>query len=412
MKLPSIIKLVFNKFFFQKIFALILLVLIAYLLKWFVFLFLTTFLFAYLFLNFWEFLSEKINHFLVAKIENKPIKTFFTHFFSTNSIVLFLYLFFIWILVFAISDLLPKVVQELTDLPQKFPFLSNQTQVKEILGKLEEVMNFKQNISWTLQTFLTESNYDILLKFLGNLKTAWAFLIELLIALILSYVFIVDRKKIKLYLEEIKKWNFAFLYNEYEIYFTKISNWFGIIFKAQSLISIINTILTVIWLYFIALFHWYSTFPYMLTLAIITFIFWMIPVLWMFLSSIPIMMIGFSFWMQFGSGVTVVIECLFLVIIIHMIEAYYLNPRIVSSYAELPISLTFLILVVSEQFFWLAWLLVWVPIFYILVDIFKDFDIYLGKVKKAHEWINFLQRETKKSISSDIRLSRSGKKGI
>lgn len=405
MIIPSIFKIVFNRYFFQKIFALLLLILIAYTLKWFVFLFLATFLFAYLFLNFWEFLSEKLNKFIVVKVENKNLNIFFKKIFSINSIVLVLYLSFVWLLAYAISDLLPKIIQELSDLPKNFPFLSDQ--IKDLLSKLEEIKNFKQNIKWTLETFFTESNYDILLKFLANLKTAWLFIIELALALILSYIFIVDRKKVKNYLEEVKKWNFSFLYNEYEVYFTKISNWFWLIFKAQSLISIVNTILTIIGLYFIAFVHGSTTFPYILTLAIITFIFWIIPVLWMFLSSVPIMMIWFSFW-----WFPVVFEVVIMIVIIHMIEAYYLNPRIVSSYAELPISLTFLILVISEQFFWFAGLLVWVPLFYILVDLLKDFDSYLWKVKKAHEWINFLKRETKNNISNDIRLSRSWKKWV
>jgi hypothetical protein len=47
-------------------------------------------------------------------------------------------------LVFAISDLLPKIIQELTDLPKSVPFLSNQ--VKDVLAKLEEIKNFKQDI--------------------------------------------------------------------------------------------------------------------------------------------------------------------------------------------------------------------------------------------------------------------------
>jgi len=339
---------------------------------------------------------------VVKSYPNKKLKSLLGFLFKTNSIVLFLYLLFIWLIIFALSDLLPKVIQELTDIPKSMPFLSNQ--VKDVLSKLEEIKNFKQDIKWTFETLLTESNYDILLKFLWNIKTAWLLIIEFIISLILSFVFIIDRKKIKEYLEELKKGNFAFLYNEYAIFFGKISNWFWLIFKAQSLISIINTILTIIWLYFIGFIHG-ITFPYIFTLAIFVFIFWMIPVLWMFISSIPIIMIWFSIW-----WVPLVVECFALIVIIHMIESYYLNPRIVSSYAEFPISMTFLILVISEQFFWFAGLLIWVPIFYIFIDFMRDFDNYIGKVKKAYSWISFLQKETKKSISSDIRLSRSGKK--
>lgn len=404
MKVPSIIKLVFNRHFFQKIFAVGLLVFIAYELRQFAFLFLTTFLLSYLFLALWWFLSEKLNKYVVQKIKHKKFNSLIWFLFKTNSIVLFLYLLFIWLIIFAISDLLPKVIKELSDIPKYMPFLS--TQISDLQSKLEEIKNFKQDIKWTFETLMTESNYDILLKFLWNLKTVWIMIIEFIIALILSFVFIIDRKKIKEYLEDVKKGNFAFLYNEYAVFFWKISNWFWLIFKAQSIISIVNTILTILGLYFI----WYINnidFQYIFTLAIIVFIFWMIPVLGMFISSVPIIMIWFSV-----GWVPIVIECTILILIIHMIESYYLNPRIVSSYAEFPISMTFLILVISEQFFWFAWLLVWVPVFYIFIDFMKDFDNYIGKVKKAYSWISFLQKETKKSISSDIRLSRSGKKSI
>jgi len=40
-----------------------------------------------------------------------------------------------------------------------------------------------------------------------------------------------------------------------------------------------------------------------------------------------------------------------LVAIVHFIEAYYLNPKIVSTFLELPVSLTFMILVISEYIF-------------------------------------------------------------
>lgn len=404
MRVNSITHLVFNRYFFQKILALAILVLLAYLLKQFVFLFLVTFLFAYLFLSFWEFLFNKTSG-LIHKIWNKSVRNFLKSSFTLNKIVFFLYLLFIGLIIFAISDLLPKIIQELTELPKSMPFLSNQ--VKEVLSKLEEIKTFKQDLKWTFQTLLTASNYDIILKFLWNIKTAWMVLIEFIISLVMSYVFIIDRLKIKAYLEEMKKWNFAFLYYEYSVIFQKVSNWFGMIFKAQSIISFANTILTVIWLYIISFVHGTSTFPYIFTLAIVVFIFWMVPVLGMFLSSVPIIMIWFSY-----GWIPVILEIILLITIIHLIEAYYLNPRIVSSYAELPISLTFLILILSEQFFWMAWLLVWVPLFYIIVDTLKDFDAYIWNVKRAYTHISELKTETKKKLEKDIRLSRSWKKSV
>jgi predicted PurR-regulated permease PerM len=39
-----------------------------------------------------------------------------------------------------------------------------------------------------------------------------------------------------------------------------------------------------------------------------------------------------------------------MIILVHAVEAYYLNPKIVSSYMEFPVFITFLILLVSEHF--------------------------------------------------------------
>ncbi|EKE27114.1 MAG: Permease, partial [uncultured bacterium (gcode 4)] len=399
MKVPYIMKLIFNKFFFQKFFAIGLLILLAYYLQQFFILFLITFLFAYLFLNLWEFLSDFLyKH--IDKIHSRRWKNFLKAVFSVNSLVLSLYILFIWLIVFAISDIIPQIIWELSNLPKSMPFLEDQ--VKTVLIKLEELKNFKQDIQWTIKDLFTQSNYEIVMKFLWNLKSVGLILVEFIISLILSYVFIIDRNKIKKYLEDIKKWNFAFLYNEYEVIFGKIANWFWMIFKAQSIISFVNTILTILWLYIISFVHGWDSFPYIFTLAILVFIFGFIPVLWLFLSSIPILAIGFSYgWL------TIVFEIILMITIIHMVEAYYLNPRIVSSYMELPISLTFLVLIISEQLFWLIWMLIWMPIFYIVIDALKDFDQYISKIKWAYSKVSEVKKETQNSITSGIRLSRS-----
>lgn len=404
MKLPYIFKLVFNKYFFQKIFAIWLLILLGYSLSQFFSIFLITFLFAYLFLSLWE----TINNFLckyINKIKSAKLKNFLRAVFGTNAIVLSLYIIFIWLVIFAVTDIVPKLMKELTDLPNTMPFLSNP--VKEVLSKLEELMNFKQDFLWTVKKLLNNSNYEIIMQFWANIKSVWLIIIEVVISLILSYVFIVDRNKIKSYFETIKKWNFSFLYEEYEVIFSKIANGFGMIFKAQWIISFVNTLLTILWLYLISFTHWWLQFPYIFTLAILVFIFWFIPVLWTFLSWVPILAIGFSYW-----WLTVVIEIILMITIIHMIEAYYLNPRIVSSYMELPISLTFMILLISEQLMWIAWLLIWVPIFYIIIDILKDFNNYITKVKWTYHSIGSLKNETKENLAKWIRLSRSGKKAV
>ncbi len=47
-----------------------------------------------------------------------------------------------------------------------------------------------------------------------------------------------------------------------------------------------------------------------------------------------------------------------MIALVHAIEAYYLNPKIVSSYVHFPVFVTFLILLVSEHIAGLLGLLI------------------------------------------------------
>ncbi len=65
-----------------------------------------------------------------------------------------------------------------------------------------------------------------------------------------------------------------------------------------------------------------------------------------------------------------------------MIEAYYLNPKIVSNFLDIPISLTFIILILSEHFFGIAGLLIGMSLFYFIIGLFQDFDKVVTKTRK------------------------------
>lgn len=71
-----------------------------------------------------------------------------------------------------------------------------------------------------------------------------------------------------------------------------------------------------------------------------------------------------------------------MIAIVHAIEAYYLNPRIVSSYVHIPVFITFLILLVSEHFFGLIGLLIGVPLFVITLSFIDDIDAHISYIKQ------------------------------
>ena len=89
----------------------------------------------------------------------------------------------------------------------------------------------------------------------------------------------------------------------------------------------------------------------------------------MIISSIPIALIVYNI-----AGFIGVVYVISMVLIIHAIEAYILNPRFISQEVELPVSLTFLILLIGEHLFGPIGLIVSVPLFYIFMEILRDFD--------------------------------------
>jgi predicted PurR-regulated permease PerM len=90
-----------------------------------------------------------------------------------------------------------------------------------------------------------------LINVFNKVKDAGVILLQFVFAIVLSFIFLLDRKKLKKYLSGIKKSNFSFLHREYKIIFDKIIKSFGLILKAQSLIALANATLTIIGLFVI-----------------------------------------------------------------------------------------------------------------------------------------------------------------
>ncbi|MDP2103905.1 MAG: AI-2E family transporter [Candidatus Gracilibacteria bacterium] len=404
MRLPFIFKLVFNRYFFQKLFAILLLALLIYLLESFLAIFLITFLFSYLFLDVSKTIHEKLGQ-LSTHLKHRFSKKFLRTFSSLPVIITIVYVSFIVIVVSLFYTLIPHLLEEGKGLIHDAPAIADQ--VQNAIANFEDTVNIDLGINKTLSSIFNPTSVENIVRgTFENIKNIGIFLTKFLIAMILSYVFLIDRTKITTYLESIKKGNFSFIYEEYSVIFGKIAQGFGLIFKAQAFIALANALLTVASLIAISFFHGGETFPYIITLGVIVFIFGFVPILGTFLSAIPILIIGYNY----GGG-NVILSIVTMLVFIHTIEAYYLNPRIVSSYMELPVFLTFLILLVSENLFGFVGLLIGVPIFYILIDLLKDFDHFVTKIRHASEVLSETKVETKESIQSGIRLSRSGKRG-
>lgn len=132
---------------------------------------------------------------------------------------------------------------------------------------------------------------------------------------------------------------------------------FGNVIEAQVLIAFINCILSLIVL-------WIMGFPHVLGLVIMIFILGLAPVAGVLISLIPLSIIALSI-----GGIMKVVAVVIMIAVLHVLESYVLNPRLVSSRTNLPVFYTLLVLIISEHFMGLWGLIIGVPIFMFILDL-------------------------------------------
>jgi predicted PurR-regulated permease PerM len=359
----------------RKVGTFVIFILIGFILQDFLILFFITFIFAYLFLEVGEVLASKIHNWWKWWKKDK-IHTIAEKYSKTNTLVTVLYIVFVILMVFVFANIIPKVWTEIGEFIKRAWDITKNTQ--SIVIRLETSMNLNLGLDKFVADILSTENIESFWKIIGEyIKNAGIILMKFFIALILSYIFILERAEIERFLKRIQWGNFSFFYEEWAIIAEKFWKGFGLIFRAQGMIALTNTVLTTIWLTIIGLVWVGGAFPYMITLALIVFVFGFVPVFGTFISSAPIIIIGYGLW-----GWPIVVAIIAMIAVVHAVEAYYLNPKIVSAYVHFPVFVTFVILILAEHFFWLIGLLIGIPVSIILIDLTHDIDRYIDDVRK------------------------------
>ncbi len=233
------------------------------------------------------------------------------------------------------------------------------------IGKL--LMDFEMS---SLQGILPEPAYNAIMNFdfsgieskLTGAATSLITMvgtigINVFISLILSLFILLEREKIKRFGKKASESTVGFIY-EYLLNFGKsFVRTFGTVMKVQVLIAFINCLLSMLMLGIMG-------FPQVLGLGVMIFCLGLIPVAGVIISLIPLCIIGFT-----TGGILLVIAVLIMIAILHAIEAYILNPKLMSSRVELPVCFVFIILIVGEHYLGVWGLLIGVPVFVFLMDI-------------------------------------------
>ena len=118
-------------------------------------------------------------------------------------------------------------------------------------------------------------------------KEAGIWGINILISIILSIFFLMEKEKIIRFLKRFEKSDVSGLYKYFDVFWKSFIDSFGKIMKAQVIIAFVNTILSVIGL-------WILGFPGLIALGFMVMIFSLVRVAGVIVSMIPLTFIAFT----------------------------------------------------------------------------------------------------------------------
>lgn len=276
-----------------------------------------------------------------------------------------MYVLFILILIFASIVLAPRMVAfftELADIFRNFNIDAVKASLDPRLADLVDHIEFNK--------YITEAGAMLA----SGVTAVGGFGLNLFLSLILSFLLLLEKNKIRKFGERLADSRMSFIYDYWISFGGNFCNTFGKVMKVQVTIAIINSILSMIILAILG-------FPQIMSLGVMIFLLGLIPVAGVIISLIPLCIIAFNI-----GGINKVIAVILMIILIHTVEAYILNPKLMSNRTELPICFVFIILLVGEHYLGVWGLLIGVPIFIFLLNALEvDYSGYDKKDKHKHK---------------------------
>lgn len=212
----------------------------------------------------------------------------------------------------------------------------------ELAGKLQEKV---EEHALGLMTSIGGSIGQLVPKIL-------AFPLQLLTALLLSFLITIDVPRIRAGLEKLSRTRFRHVYWEIKPGLVSFGLLIGRAFQAQGIIAIVNSVLTWIAIHFLGIQN-------AIFLCFIVFLCSFVPVLGVVFSSVPIAIMALT---QEGGSFMLALSSIAAILLIHFLETSVLNPRILGNMLHLHPVLVLTILAVCEHFFGVWGLLLGVPV--------------------------------------------------
>ncbi len=201
------------------------------------------------------------------------------------------------------------------------------------------------------QTTTADKKIPHLIDTIGNIGGRLASIASaFLLALLFSFLIVLDLPGLKESVKSLEQTSLRFIYVEVANNIYEFSQVLGQALEAQFFIALLNSLLTAIGLIILGLGTKIAF------LAVIVFLCSFIPVAGVFISSIPICLIALQTY-----GLKAMIMAIMMIIVIHLIEAYVLNPKIYGSHMRINPVIVLIILTIGGKLFHVWGLVLGVP---------------------------------------------------
>ncbi len=301
---------------------------------------------------------------LTLRIQNRMLRM--AHFRVPTGVVLSIeYVLFLLFTVMFVSEALPIITTWVRSMANFFTtvnlsetYASLNPHVREFLKYLDLPSVIRSLGTWLstqVAVFSTETFH---------------FFVNLFISLILAFAIILEQPKLKRFGERLNQSQATYIYQYLSKFGQNFCVTFGKVMKVQVSIAVINSFLSMIFLSLMG-------FPEIAALGFMIFLLGLVPVAGVIVSLIPLSIIALG-----AGGLKKLAAVILMILILHTVEAYVLNPKLMSNKTRLPVCLTFMILLVGQHYIGVWGLLIGVPIFIFLMNMLEvDYQIEEEKVK-------------------------------
>lgn len=258
---------------------------------------------------------------------------------------------------------LPRYVQrldqELATLGEKYPMIANAIPELGVVGEPGAPGLGKSRVAALIQQIFNlgehpegQNKVNQLLDLVRGVGGSIAAIASaFLLALLFSFLIVLDLPRLSASVRSLERSRLGFVYREVAGSIRDFATVLGKSLEAQFTIAVVNAILTALGVSMLGL---GSTMAF---LTVIVFLCSFIPVLGVFISSVPICLIALQ-----ASGLTTMFLAIVMITVIHLIEGYVLNPRIYGSYMRINPVIVLFILTIGAKLFHIWGLVLGVPI--------------------------------------------------